>query len=50
MEKIRFDLINEILNESKIVGNIIGGSIREDELNDKEFGILFKKQIEMIKK
>ncbi len=47
--KIREDLINEIFNESTINGNVIGSSIREDELTDDEFHILFKKQIEVIK-
>ena len=49
-EEIRYDLIDEILNETKKIGNIIvSSSDREDELNDKEFGILLKKQTELIK-
>ena len=49
MKKIREDLIKEILDETKIKGNMIMGSIREDELNDEEFSILFREQLKMIK-
>ena len=49
-EIIREDLINEIFSETKYGGNIILSSNREDELTDKEFGILLNKQIKIITK
>ena len=51
MSNIRMNLINECLKKTKYLGRVISGdSLLEDELTHEEFGILFKKQLDEIKK